>query len=318
MRIKNEEIKVNIGNKQYIFHNLILDAYLKKFMNYQIANIEDSRGMAYNRELDYVLLKFDTTLEYNEQSEIHNTDFDICLIYDAKKRTQIISKNVIVIDYIYKNEEANIIVVDYSTGNSSVLANYIGKKITAVGFNTHFIPTNPSILPVCSIIDTSNYNLYITDGQTLSFARKDYISSDAEFYTEIPSIEGAYHLAPKIILNDNAESGTLATKLVAFGFTNKKNEIQDRYSVDDNYSIEGTSMIFNNIQNTKSETIYANESILASSSLKAQRETFKYISFEYDSYIYANENYKYQGKYFMIIPVVKYGNTVLKISYERG
>ena len=315
MRIENNEITITTGNKKTIYKNLIMDAYLKKFRDAQLVSPAESRALKYSRSLEYILLKFDTNLDFNVETDVYNRDFDVCIIFDSRKVNQTIYKNKVEINYIYNSSGEINNIIDYATGTTKRLADYVGRKITAIGFNTYFLPTNPTVIPVCAILDTSNYNLYIMDSEKLSFSRKDTISSDAEFYTE-DEIEGATHLAAKAIIG---ETDALCTQLVAFGFTNEKNVIQDRYVVNGNYELVDTSIIFNEVENAFNDNIkYASESIVASNNVYCDRENFKYISFEYDSFLLRNGIYEYKGKYFMLIPIKEYGNTILKIDYERS
>ena len=58
MKIKNDLISIKIGKKQYDFTNLILDEYLRKFVNSQLDEAK-TRSISNVKELRYCLIKFD-------------------------------------------------------------------------------------------------------------------------------------------------------------------------------------------------------------------------------------------------------------------
>ena len=189
MKIKNDLVRIKVGKKKYDFHNLILNEYLRRFALGQIDKENTLKGkLTQSRELNYILLKLDTSLEITESSELHYNDFDICIINQAK-HFQDLSENQITIQYDYKTKD-NTFVVDISvssqatettSGSIKFLNNFYGKKITAIGFSSGWAPwANYSI---CAVLDTSNYNIYLEENQEFSVTRRDIITTDAEFYS---------------------------------------------------------------------------------------------------------------------------------------
>lgn len=203
MKIKNDLVRIKVGKKKYDFHNLILNEYLRRFALGQIDKENTLKGkLTQSRELNYILLKLDTSLEITESSELHYNDFDICIINQAK-HFQDLSENQITIQYDYKTKD-NTFVVDISvssqatettSGSIKFLNNFYGKKITAIGFSSGWAPwANYSI---CAVLDTSNYNIYLEENQEFSVTRRDIITTDAEFYSnDKDKVPAPVHLAP--------------------------------------------------------------------------------------------------------------------------
>lgn len=197
MKIKNEEIMIKNGKKVYNFKNLILNEYLYRFAAAQI-NQKSSNSIYADTLLRYCLLKFDIPFEnLNEDTELHNQDFDVCLTFGLQNTEQNISKREIAIKYTYNSKD---IVLDYKTGNSenNHISNHYGRKITAIGFNSFFASDAGSEwkVPVCAVLDTTNYNIYLQENQDLVITRNDRIISDARFFSKNKDIKGPVHLAP--------------------------------------------------------------------------------------------------------------------------
>ena len=102
MKIKNENVKINIGNKKYEFHNQILNEYFKRFIIAQSDKYYVGRDSA-KRLLDCCFIKFDTPIEFNNDSKIYNYDFDICFGY--AKISQTVGEKAVSISYNYINRE---------------------------------------------------------------------------------------------------------------------------------------------------------------------------------------------------------------------
>lgn len=203
MKIKNDLVRIKVGKKKYDFHNLILNEYLRRFALAQTDKENTLKGkLTQSRELNYILLKLDTSLEITESSELYYNDFDICIINQAK-HFQDLSENQITIQYDYKTKE-NTFVVDISVSSQATettsgiikfLNNFYGKKITAIGFSSGW--AHWANYPVCAVLDTSNYNIYLEENQEFSVTRRDIITTDAEFYSnDKDKVPAPVHLAP--------------------------------------------------------------------------------------------------------------------------
>lgn len=197
MKIKNDLVSIKIGKKQYDLNNLILNEYLNRFAKSQLDK-DKVKQRDYIKELKYCLIKFDEPFEnFDENIELHNQDFDICLVDGVSNIVQEMSEKEISIKYTYKT---NWNVWDYkeNTAINKNIANYRGRKITAIGFNSHWMSDENTVIkfPVCAVLDVSNYNIYLQPDQDVSITRKDIISTDAEFYSNSKKIKGPVHLAP--------------------------------------------------------------------------------------------------------------------------
>ena len=192
MKIKNDLISIKTGKKIYDFNNLILNDYLYRFVVRQTSTQYLNKARM-QLKMKYCLIKFDTPLEnITEHSELHNTDFDICLM-TTPSHTQSLDEKQVTITYQYNNIDY---IYDYARGTAINidLSQYYGRKITAIGFNSWW--TWNTNYPVCAVLDTSNYNIYVQESQELAITRRDIISTDADFVSNSSLITGPAHLAP--------------------------------------------------------------------------------------------------------------------------
>ena len=285
MKIKNDLVRIKVGKKKYDFHNLILNEYLRRFALGQIDKENTLKGkLTQSRELNYILLKLDTSLEITESSKLYYNDFDICIINQAK-HFQDLSENQITIQYNYKTKD-NTFVVDISvssqatettSGSIKFLNNFYGKKITAIGFYSGWAPwANYSI---CAVLDTSNYNIYLEENQEFSVTRRDIITTDAEFYSnDKDKVPAPVHLAPygvPQIINqpDIVDSeGTINSfydnaygALYSIGKGYMPNVIEEEKIIGENAKVvnNGTSLTISSVENEDvgTEALYPSEDL---------------------------------------------------------
>lgn len=194
-QIKNDAIIIKNGKKVIELRNTILDEYLKRFA---VRQMDTNYALnSHNTFLKFILIKFDTPISYDTDSEILTDDFDICLMEDPQSK-QTINKTNIAIDYTWLLNK-NAYIYEYATHEAGeFISDWHNRKITAIGFNTTWAPTGTGVSkPICAIIDTSNYNLYLQDNQLFTVTRRDLINSDALFWSSNSSkVPGALHLAP--------------------------------------------------------------------------------------------------------------------------
>lgn len=339
MKIKNELVSIKIGNKHYDFNNLILDTYLERFAISQL-NLEDTyNNISTEKMLRYCLLKFDTPLEnLKENSELHNQDFDICFGISAQN-SQIINEKQISIQYAY---EMMTDIFDYKNNTTVVgIDEYYGKKITAIGFNTIWWNDKETTTkyPVCAVLDTYNYDIYLQENQDLSITRKDIITTDALFYSSNSKFTGPLHLVPEYltryvgpVLDKNEPPisryiNTIKPKLYSIGLSSYVDYIDKEFVDGQDVQVEqnGTELNINGIENYLStdSPLFPSNDIYPSSNLYPIKSNYKYIIFKYqiweerggaydDPFILTNDYY-YQA-----IPIEKFGKSNLKIKYERG
>lgn len=346
MKIKNELVSIKIGNKHYDFNNLILDEYLSKFVKAQLDK-EKLNSISYNKRLYYCLLKFDTPFENLKGNvKLNNDDFDICLVGGATCN-QIISENKIMVEYTY---DTGFVVWDYEkdTATNNYISNYYGKKITAIGFNSYWVNDSDFSwkVPVCAVLDTSNYNIYLQQNQELSITRRDIITTDALFYTNDKNkIPGPVHLAPcgvpqiiyqPNIYNNEGNSWHFFNDpgygiLYSVGLSSYADYIDKEFIIGQDVQAvqNGTELIINGIENYLStdSPLFCSENIYSNTSLYPVKTNYKYIIFKYkvwqlvhsgtyDNVVETPTDTGYY--YYQAIPISKFGKSNLKIKYERG
>lgn len=179
MIVKNEYIKIRT-DKEYVLHNYIYDSYLRLFSKGQLL---DKWGLVYqeeneSKELSYCFIKFNDFLENYHDAKY--TDFDIRI---PKTHIQVVGTSKgCNITYTFAGIEAMDLINTENELNS--LKDYYGKRITAIGFGGWDEPF--------ACVDTTNYSIYLTEGEELAITRKDMFESDAECV----GYEYPYHLAP--------------------------------------------------------------------------------------------------------------------------
>ena len=362
MKIKNDLVRIKVGKKKYDFHNLILNEYLRRFALGQTDKENaTSRNVYQIRDLSYILLKFDTPISgLNENSELSNYDFDICIINRAKYSQNLSEKNVIV-QYSYEFKENDSVLdenIASQGGDSSTvikhLKEFYGRKIMAIGFTGHWWYKDPT--PVCAVLDTSNYNIYLEENQEFSVTRRDIITTDAEFYTNNENkVKGPAHLSPlglpqiiyqpdihKIEKNDD---GTESDSTYSFydygkgvlesvGLSQNPNYIEKEYEIGKDVQAinNGTEIEINGIINDEKEegSIYPSSDLFPSESLYPEECNYKYIIFKYVIYQYvATGQLNSEGNpiqeikdtgcyYYQAIPLKNFKKMKVKIKYERG
>lgn len=194
-QIKNDAIIIKNGKKVIELRNTILDEYLKRFVARQMDT--NYALNTHNTFLKYMMIKFDTPINYDTDSEILTDDFDICLMEEPQSK-QAINQTNITIDYTWLIGK-DAFIYEYGTHEAGeFIPDWYNRKITAIGFNTTWASSGTDVsTPICAIIDTSNYNLYLQDDQLFTVTRRDLINSDALFWSNNSSkVPGALHLAP--------------------------------------------------------------------------------------------------------------------------
>ena len=343
MKIKNDLIRIENGSKKYDFNNLILDEYLKRFVKSQLDK-EKSNYIPYLRKLKCCLLKFDTPFsDLKSDSEIHNQDFDVCFTFNTYNQT--INEKEIIVQYNYLGKS----VWDYNQSkNVYSLDEYIGKKITAIAFNSSFISdANYDVkIPVCAILDTSNYNIYIQKNQDLVITRRDIITTDAIFYSNNKSkVPGPLHLAPygapqiiyqpDIYSEDGESSSSYYNEaygiLYSIGLSSYVDYIDKEYVIGTDVEVEnnGTELNIKGIKEylTNDTSFFASENVFPNASLYPIKKNYKYVILKYKVYQIVHsgtyddviETIKDTGYYYyQAIEIDKLGKLNMKIKYERG
>lgn len=347
MKIKNELVTIKVGEKQYDFNNLILDEYLKRFAKAQLSK-DDIYKAGYDKRLRYCLIKFDIPFEnITPSTELHNQDFDICVVYGANIK-QIINSEQISIQYKYGTDE-NFNIWDYerNTATDNYISNYYGRKITAVGFNSWW--ANDGNLqakhPVCAVLDTSNYNIYLQENQEFSITRKDIITTDGIFYSNDKNkVSAPAHICPngipQIIYQPNMYNQDHTAwnsfydngygVLYSVGLSSYPDYIDKEFIIGEDIEavVNGTEIDINGLENYFNDnSLFCSENIYASTELYPKKSNYKYVIFKYKvwQYVHSGSYQDYESTitdtgyyYYQAVPIREYGNTNLKIKYERG
>lgn len=338
MKIKNELVSIKNGDNYYDFNNLILDEYLNKFVKSQLDESKLNYE-SYNRKLEYCLLKFDTPIEnLKANTKLRNYDFDICLLENQSPK-QNINENIITIEYSYGSEFIN----DYNDNMNISIKKYCGKKITAIGFITDYMIETKEY--VCSILDTSNYNIYIQENQELCINRKDIITTDAIFYSNNKDkVPGPVHLAPfgvpqiihqNIIYGENGSYWAFNDNaygiLYSVGLSSYSDYIDKEFviSKDIQLEINNLEIKINGLKNYLStdSSIFPSSDIYPGLNVYPIKSNYKYIIFKYkiwqivhsgtfDNILETSTDTGYY--YYQAIPINKFGKSNLTIKYERG
>jgi len=350
MKIKNF-INIKANGKSIDFHNLILDEYLKRFIRSQL-NIEDSNTVKNGKKMQILYLKFDTELDFDATSEINAFEsFDAIMFLSSF--TQKISERQIEAKYIF---DAKLGLQDLASHQTVEMSYYNGRKITAIGFNE--MPGIPKIAgPVCAIVDTSKYNLYMQGGQDFILTRRDVISSDVDFWSNDSRIKGPIHLTvkggPSLLYQDPLYEyedeevgghGSYVTpdptysQLYSIGFSSYKESIAEEYILGTDITAvnNGTSISIDGLQTKMKQYTYCPlQSIFPFSGLFPLKPSYKYVVFKYKlfqtiytrnpDYVEGGDESEFIGTwtdtgayYLQAVSLSKYGKTNLTIKYERG
>ena len=338
-KIKNEAIIIKNGKKIIELRNTILDEYLKRFA---IRQTDTNYALnTHNAYLHYILLKFETPISYTTSSEIITDDFDICLM-DDPRLTQTINKSNVTADYTWIMSK-DAFIYEYSSGEAGeFITDWYNKKITAIGFGTTWAPTGTGVSkPICAIIDTSNYNLYLQENQTFSVSRKDIISSDALFWSNNKKVKGAFHLAPNagdvlvpqanIYNNDHTAWNSFPNirsygVLYSVGFASSINHIENEKVIGTDISIRQSNnkVIIRGIESPPESV--ARTFLKRFLPFYPTRSNYKYyiikykiwqdfVSGTYDDYTLTPTDTGYY--YYMAIPIEDIGKKNIEIKYER-
>lgn len=312
MKIKNDYIKIKIGNKNYIFNNLILDTYLR-----HMAEIQEDFNNQYWQSpfLTKCYVKFDNKLEFDETSILQTTDFD--LEFNMMNNYLKTSNDKNEIEYIYKTN-----------------SNLKGQRITTIGFFDEYGDT------CYACLDLYDYSLIIKDNEDMVIFRKDTISTDAHFVSSSPKITYPIHLSPYgMEWNiDNPRTnrfypvygGFVSARLESVGLGINKNEIKKEIILNsENTEYFDNKIIFRNIFSNENLFDILEPNIKHPSNNLYPTNTenhFTYIFLKYQLYynIYTYEGssdyeHIYAGEWYTLsIPFKINGEFDYAIEYERS
>ena len=328
-KVKNLSIDIKIGNREYKLKNLILNTLLNSYVKKLTIQYDQMRTV-----LASCMLKFSNLENITGDSLIRCDTFDICIT--TANINSLNSANKIINKYVYNSE--NEYIYDYSkqTSQNIKISDYIGNKIYALGFS--FAGTDGS-LNVDAVLDVSNYDMYIYEGEEILITRIDEISTDAIFESLHEKVKFPVHLLgqgiegiipPQELWDSNHESSYIIynnshAKLTNFGFGNKPDNIELEYDIEGNYEVNENIFSIKKIWSPKG--LYPSQDLYPSDDLYPDDIPYEYLILKfklfqkvaegtYEDYI---EVEKFTGaEYLQAIPLDKRGNIDLNIKYERG
>lgn len=329
-KIKNLEINIKIGEKEYSFKNLILDSLLN---NYAISLVDKNKYNSNFKAPGSCAIKFSAINDVNSNMKLKNNNFDICI--SNTSRISDTSKNNIINKYICDSEIAYIWDYSKQTAQNIKLKDYEGYKIYFLGFSYGWAPDNDTL----AVLDVSNYDIYIQKGEEIQITRIDEISSDAIFTSLHEKINCPVHLLPlgidgiipeqKLVAQDDLNYITIYNnayaRLTNFGFGNKPDNIELEYDIEGNYEVNENIFSIKKIWSPKG--LYPSQELYPSDDLYPDDIPYEYLILKfklfqkvaegtYEDYI---EVEKFTGaEYLQAISLDKRGNIDLNIKYERG
>ncbi len=333
-KVKNVSVNIQIGKKEYYFKNLILNTLLNNYANSLIDNYN-----AWGKSLSHCLLKFEDFENISEDIELINNDFDICILNTSTDTFT--SANKVTNKYVCYTEDNFIYDYKKKTALNVKLSDYNGKKVYWLGFSYTFAYQKS----VLAILNVSNYDVYIQDGEELRITRIDEISTDAIFTSLHEKANAPVHLFPdgiqgifpaKELWNADHTNGTTIyhnayAKLTNFGLGNTPDNIEIEYDVTGNYEVNNNIFTIKNIWSPKG--LYPSNEVFPDDNLYPDLEPFNYLILRFKLYQDVAEDdatyddvindrkiiTKYTGaQYLQAIPLDKRGNIDLNIKYERG
>lgn len=310
MKIKNEYVKIKTDKKELIFNNLILDTYLR-----HMAEIQEDFGNRYWQApfLSKCYVKFDRKLDFDVESILYPSDFDVEFNMTNNYISNSTNKNEI--EYVYR------------TNNR-----YSNKKITAIGFFAN---------DTCyACLDLYDYSLMIKETDNVSIVRKDIISTEATFNSSTSKVSCPIHLTPlpmewyetnpKTTQEYPYYEGVVSAHIYSVGLGTNKNEMQKEVILDaNNTEFFGNKIIFRDIFSNENlvgilepNINYPNNNLYPTDT----ENYFTHVFIKYKLYynIYDREgsvNYQHvdTGEWYTLsIPITTTGDFDYAIKYERS
>lgn len=330
MIIKNEDITVKLGDKEYHFKNLILNTYLDFYANRFMQNQNVGTLKA---GISTCFIKFDEPLNFDETSVIYPSDFDIRMYnFDARFIANLNTYTQNGVNITTKFPYANSI-NNVQTDEAVKWSDFVGRRIMAIGFSPFF--TN--VFPMNAILDTSNFNLTIQQGQNVTITRTDEIKTNA-IGTFSNKVKGVVHLGnvgmTNILPTNTYDDGSSINvspsysyaKLTGIGLGISPSKIIHKYNLNDvTMSKTGIGQVsisgITNVQGT--EGLYPSNLTYPSITTFPSSPTMQYVIYEYKLYqqLYSGSNLVEVDTgewYLQAYKFDKIGNLDIKINYERG
>lgn len=252
MIVKNEYIKIKT-DKEITITNYIYDEYLELVAKaqYEKSYMDFSMIRCY--------LKFDTP--FDDITEKKTTDFDMYFPFSNENITA--SESTIEANYTFTPRE-NIAYNPVTYEEITDFSEYIGKKITAIGFEASV--TYDDYVVAC--VDTSNYSTYFVEN--ISFQRKDIFSSDTTVENGFPMNLAPFSNKSVVVTDGRGEHYySCYPVLYSIGLGTRRGEMQEEYIIGEDVDViveSNTSFGFNlrkGLESNKypTQTIYAGNNL---------------------------------------------------------
>lgn len=283
MKVKNEYVQIQVGNKVYTKRNMILNKYLNRIFVNQINPSYTTRN-----DITNCYLKLDTPLQnIDYDSELSSSDFDIVLqssnksIIDEEKIFNSFStktKDGIIVSYKFTNDgdfqyKEN---RSWKNGKQNEFNRFSGRKVTAIGFSS-------KISGILAVVDVSNMNIIINQNEEFIVSRVDRYQSDAicngfEYPLHLVNFNAKYNA--RYDSNTGRSTCTMA-QLYSIGLGNKIGLMESEHIIDFDEATVGN----NNIELEFSDLIkvghYPSETLFPSVSLFPKKDNSRYIILKY-------------------------------------
>lgn len=294
MKIRNDFIKIKTKNKNITIQNTILDNYLD-----ELAKGNLGTG---SKRIKTCHIKLDTPIKFETSSLIPKTAFDFYFYAPSFYETPSKNSNTIQYDF-FTQYAATTVNGEYINVDVSY---YKDRKIASIGFG---VGDNDNIV---AIVDISNYDLRINS--FLSISRKDIISTDLEFKSDI--FEYPLHLLFEEYLMTYKDNNTVRAKLKEIGLSNTKDKIKERISIT-NTSVKNGTLTIKDLKNINS---YARTYLPNFTPFYSTRSNYKYIFYIYEVtyYTYNPTIQHVWGEYYQIDNLDLTGEIEANIKYERS
>lgn len=323
MKIKNEYIKIEVGNKTYIKKNMILNKYLNKIFQSQI-----NPSFTLNSNITKCYLKLDTPLEnISYDSELSGDVFEVNIgmaTGTIERDNQIYERNStknndsIIVSYRFASD-GDFQYKEYGfwhNGTQNDFNVFNGRKITNIGFGNS---------GVYAVVDVSDLNIILNGNEKLIISRVDLYQSDAicegfNYPLHLVNFTAKY--------NANFDSYTgketcEVAQLYSIGLGNIPGIMVNEHIID--YESEDVIIGDNNITINFNEfikkSIYPSENLFPSNSLFMKEDNTKYLILKYrmlriesvhDEKTYLDEYYTMNYKY----DLSEYDNHYKSISFN--
>ena len=239
MKVQNEYVQIQLGNKTYTKKNMILNNYIRNVFALQIY----TTPVQYSAQMTACFLKFDEPLgAINYDSVLSpSDDFDVMIIgggtidsyvgqnafYNMSTRTD----NSVTIKYKFSPEDLFTYNGSYYSRNDFEM--FRGRKITAIAFG--------NARDVFAVADVSNMNIVINAGETVFVTRVDKFQSDGvcdgfEFPLHLVNSSAHYDSKEEYYTDDQQQTWMrniiTCSQLYSIGLGNKRGLMESEQVID--------------------------------------------------------------------------------------